>query len=279
MLKKIIVYCLLLIVVNNFAVAQRNVKFVGAAYVLRDSVLDEVAQWNGEEEFERMRMKYRFKKSDTNRLKLLYMERERKKILSNKVGLSAQQAVVYKNEVDSVYSDSIYRYLIAENKISGENLTFALKYSKRFELDEAQYEYLMSCALSMAHRIEKNPLQNLWNEEMDILDKTLTHNQLRNMLIFKHREAIQKEINQVWAQLEDANLLHEVDSATEYPKARMYIALKYFVNDIYRHKSGERRNNLEELKKKRPLLIKLYDALVQRNTDKNDEDDYRDFIW
>lgn len=278
-MKKIALCCLLLIAANSYALAQRVVRNVGIAHALRDSVLDEVALWNGEEAFERMRMKYRFKKADASKLKHLYMEREKEKIQPYKAELSVKNTITYKNYVDSVYSDSIYRYLIPENKISSENLSCALKFSKRIELDEAQYEYLMSCALRMAHRLEKNPLLNLWDEEMDILRKTLTFKQLRNMLILKHKKAIQKEMDQVWSQLEAANLIDEVDSAKEYSKARMCIALKYCINDVYRHKSGERRNNLEELKRNRPLLIKMYDALVQRKKEKKEEEDYREFVW
>ena len=274
MIKKIALCCLLLVAVDSFALAQQVV-----AYAFRDSVLNEVALWNGEEAFERMRMKYRFKKADASKLKHLYMEREKEKILANKADFSAQNIIWYKDNIDSVYSDSIYRYLIPENKISSENLTCALKYSKRIELDEAQYEYLMFCALRMAHRLEKDPLKNLWDEEMDILRKTLTSKQMRNMLILKHKNAIQKDINKVWTELKKVNLTNEVDSAKEYSKARMYIALKYCINDVYRHKSGERRNNLEELKKKRPLLIKMYDALVQRKQEKKEEEDYKEFIW
>lgn len=274
MIKKIALCCLLLVAVDSFALAQQVV-----AYAFRDSVLNEVALWNGEEAFERMRMKYRFKKADASKLKHLYMEREKEKNLANKADFSAQNIIWYKDNIDSVYSDSIYRYLIPENKISSENLTCALKYSKRIELDEAQYEYLMFCALRMAHRLEKDPLKNLWDEEMDILRKTLTSKQMRNMLILKHKNAIQKDINKVWTELKKVNLTNEVDSAKEYSKARMYIALKYCINDVYRHKSGERRNNLEELKKKRPLLIKMYDALVQRKQEKKEEEDYKEFIW
>lgn len=90
--------------------------------------------------------------------------------------------------MDSIYCDSIYRYLIPYNKISSENLTCALKFAKRIKLDEAQYEYLMSCALRMAHRLEKAPLTNVWNEEFDILEKSLTYKQLQSMLILKHKK-------------------------------------------------------------------------------------------
>lgn len=279
MMKKIALCWLLLVAVNGCAIAQQVVGNNSSTDALVDMVLDKVALLNGEEAFERMRMKYRFKKADSARLKQLYMERELDKIVPYKVGLSAKQTMEYKNATDSAYSDSIYRYLIPYNKISSENLTYALKCSKRIKLDEAQYEYLMSCALSMARRLEKDPLLNVWNEEMDILKKTLTYMQLRNMLILKHKAAIQKEMDQVWAQLEEANLLSEVDSAKEYSKARMYIALRYCINDVYRHKSGERRNNLEELKRNRPLLIKMYDALDQRKKEKKEEEDYREFVW
>ena len=115
--------------------------------------------------------------------------------------------------------------------------------------------------------------------EFDILEKSLTYKQLQSMLILKHKKAIQKEMDQVWTQLEEANLIDGIDSTKEYSPARMHIAMRYCINDIYRHKSGERRNNLEELKKNRPLLIKMYDALVQRKKEKKEEEDYREFVW
>ena len=177
MMKKMFLSCLLLVAVNCCTLAQRVVRYVGEAFAFRDSVLDEVALWNGEEAFERMRMKYRFKKVDAGRLKHLYMEREKEKILAYKVEFSARNTVCLKDYVDSIYCDSIYRYLIPYNKISSENLTCALKFAKRIKLDEAQYEYLMSCALRIAHRLEKAPLTNVWNEEFDILEKSLTYKQ------------------------------------------------------------------------------------------------------
>ena len=76
---------MLLVAVNCCTLAQRVVRYVGEAFAFRDSVLDEVALWNGEEAFERMRMKYRFKKVDAGRLKHLYMEREKEKVFYVKV--------------------------------------------------------------------------------------------------------------------------------------------------------------------------------------------------
>lgn len=102
---------------------------------------------------------------------------------------------------------------------------------------------------------------------------------MRNLMILKHRESINAEMEKIWTQLENAGLTNDVDSAKEYYKARMFLVHKCYINDVFRHKSSERRANLEELKKERPLLIKMYDALLLRKKDENVSEDYHEYVW
>lgn len=275
-----LLFCFLMMLPSHI-MAQNSKKSLSddSAWYFRERIMDEVARQNGEEAFALMCKKYKFPKKNYMKLKHFYMLRDQEKIMANKLELSCADRLHYKAFIDSIYCDSIYKYLIPWNQISGENISLALKYSKRLDFDEAQNDYLMFRAIDMARRLAKNPKLNVWDEEFDVLKKTLTRKQLRNLMILKHRESINAEMEKIWMQLENAGLTNDVDSAKEYYKARMFLVHKCYINDVFRHKSSERRANLEELKKERPLLIKMYEALLLRKKDENVSEDYHEYVW
>ena len=223
-----------------------------------------LGEQNGGKAYAILKANFRFMKSDSLRLKELLTAREIKKCLLELTSLSSAEKVMHRYEIHRAYMDSIYPILIPYNAISGENISFALLIAEKEHYDNAQKEYLMNKALDMAHRLEDEPGLNLWDEEMDILKNTLTKEQLRRLFSIKHVRAAQKKLDAIWNKLSSEQLTTTLDSAKEWNRAYQYINEKMYINALYRHHTTERRNHLNELRKTRPLLIKMSDAYERK---------------
>ena len=223
-----------------------------------------LGEQNGGKAYAILKANFRFMKSDSLRLKELLTAREIKKSLLESTSLSSAEKVMHKYEIQRAYKDSIYPMLIPFNAISGENISFALLIAEKEHYDNAQKEYLMNKALDMAHRLEEEPELNLWEEEMDILKNTLTKEQLRRLFSIKHVKAAQKTVDAIWSKLSSEQLTTTLDSVKEWNRAYQYINEKMYINALYRHHTTERRSHLNELRRSRPMLIKMSDAYDRR---------------
>lgn len=198
---------------------------------------------------------------------------------------SLELRVRRKIRLDSHYQDSIDRVLIPEytNKISGDNVSFALHFSKQIHLDSAQYEYLLAKALDMTHRIRKNRMLNVWNEEMDLLRKTLDKKQLDQFFIIKNGVSVSREARQAWKRICDAGLESEVDSAKEMNLAISYYHERQKIKDIYRYYGTPQKKYLAELSRQMPLIVRMVDALDKQarmeEDGKKDGTIGKEFVW
>ncbi|MBO5233995.1 MAG: hypothetical protein J6B33_06780 [Prevotella sp.] len=168
-----------------------------------------------------------------------------------------------KLEIDSIYRDSINTILIPirGSKVSGENISYALFCRKSLKLDSVQYDYIMDKALDMARRIYKNRTLNVWNEEMDLLRKTLSKKQLDAFFINKHSPAVTMEADNVWKRLMEAGLTEGIDSVKEMNLAVNYYFERRKIKDLYRYYGTSQKKYLAELSRQMPVIVKMVDAL------------------
>ena len=254
-----------------------------------DKHADEVlgrTMYRASEESERIFLRYMVPKDKRALIEEYVRNREFHKVcLEYTMADSLEQRVRWKVRLDRHYQDSIDRVLIPEytNKVSGDNVSFALHFSRQIHLDSAQYEYLLAKALDMTHRIRKDRMLNVWNEEMDLLRKTLDEKQLDRFFTIKNGTKVAREARQAWDRIREVGLESEVDSVREMSLAVSYFHERQKIKDIYRYYGTPQKKYLAELSKKMPLIVRMVDALDKKARLEEDEKKNgtigKEYVW
>ncbi len=230
-----------------------------------------------------LRLKYCVPKDKTRKVAYYIKERERRKACYNYIYKdSILTRVLSKLEIDSIYRDSINSVLIPAkgNRISGDNVSLALYLSPVLKLDDAQYHYIMERALAMARVLYKDPRTNVWNEEMNLLKKTLTPEQLDYFFLNKNSDILTKEIDEGWQKIVDAGLSEQIDSAIEVPRAYFYYHERHKIKDIYRNNGTPQKKNLAELEKHKPVMVKMLETIEEKERKQKKEKTIgKEFVW
>ena len=122
----------------------------------------------------------------------------------------------------------------------------------------------MEKALDMARRIKKDYRVNIWNEEMDVLSKTLDKKQLNIFFRNKNAAKITDEYFKAWAKLKEANLTEQLDSAKDSNDAINYMFTRQMIKDLYRDRVSVQRRSLAELDKNTPKMIALLNGMEKK---------------
>lgn len=233
-----------------------------------------------------IRLTHRVPQSKAAALTFFMRDRDMRKCCYNYIYAdSIVKRVRCKLEIDSIYRDSINTILIPikGSRISGENISYALYCRNSLRLDSAQYDYMMDKALDMARRIQKNRTLNVWNEEMDVLRKTLSNKQLDAFFINKHSAAVTKEADNAWKRLEAAGLTEGIDSTKEMNLAVNYYFERQKIKDLYRYYGTSQKKYLAELNRQMPMIIKMLDALDKNvritENEKRNGTIGKEFVW
>lgn len=247
-------------------------------------ILNATANTGREKSLElRLRYNIPFEKMDT--LFTLIRNREMRKHCYNMIYTnSIMKRVMCKMEIDSLYRDSINTVLIPlpDSRISGENISHVLHSSKALRLDKAQYDYMMDKAVDMARRIRQNRTLNVWNEEIDVLRKTLTSKQLTYYFVIKNLDKVSTDIDKGWKKIVDAGLTAQLDSAKEFPLAFRYYQELYKIKDIYRYYGTSQKKYIAELEKRKPAMVQMVATLEknEREQKKNKQKTIgKEFVW
>lgn len=279
-MKKILFISVIFLIVINISYAQRPHFTNGINY----EDLLRIGSQNGEKAFEDLYAHYRFLKSDSVRLKTFLINREIKKSVQKYSSLTLEDAKTVEHSIEEEYKDSIYPLLIPYNRMSGDNISLVLLLSKKENYNDNQIKYLMDSAVDMARRLERDSALNVWDEEMEILRNTLDDQQLNRFFGVKNFKAIKAETDIKWNKLKEVGLTQDMDSTLECYRVFNYLNEKMKINDLYRHRSTDRRTRIAELKRHRPLIIRMYDAYERKRSGRYDEmtspfsEDFK-YIW
>lgn len=241
--------------------------------------VEAVSKENSEDAFAKLCLKYQIPNQEVLKVRKLLSNCEKLKAIASIVYRdTVEKRVNAKMKIDEMYKDSIYEILIPCNSISGENLGFALNLCKRGLCKPEQEAILMKKALDIAHKLESWPGQNVWNEEMDILKKVLTKDQLNAFFELKNLDKNNQDYNNAWKQLEDGGLAEQLNKDTDGKELLMYIEEENKLRTLYKYRDDLRQENLNELYKHQPYAIRLLSGL---NAKKNVEERKigSEFIW
>lgn len=252
-------------------------------YLANKEKIDSLLLMQYQEEVVKINNSYHVPVEGRERIEFFIKNREFKYICQNFLYKdSLEKRVQNKMAIEKVFRDSINTILIPahSNHISGDNISYALRCRLLLGLDSAQYSYMMDRALDMARRIRKNRSVNLWNEEMEILKRTLDKRQLR--LFFKRKNAtkITEEFNKAWAKLEKADLTEQLDSAKDAKDAVNYMHSRQMIKDLYRSYGTSQKKYLAELDKSKPKMMKMLDGIDKKaRVEEKKKTIGKEFIW
>lgn len=211
-----------------------------------------------------LRLKFHVPMRVSHEIGRFVREREWRKACYNYIYRdSVFRRVKCKQEIDSVYRDSLNLFLIPVrgNNISGENVSLALIYKDTLALDNAQYQYLMEKALSMARQLYQNPKTNVWNEDIEVLEESLSSEQLDRFFMFKYAMSITHTLYSGWKKIVDAGLSGYLDNTADVNKAYRYYLEQKKIKDIYRYRSSAQRKALAELDKHKPDMVRMLETI------------------
>lgn len=252
-------------------------------YLANKELVDSMLDFRYREEVAKINHFFHVPEKDMARLEFYVKNREFKYICQDILYKdSLDRRVRNKIIIDWVFQDSINTILIptCQRHISGENLSYALRYRNTLELDSAQYAYIMGKALSMARRIRKDYRVNLWNEEMEILKKTLDKGQLWSFFRRKNAKKIWDEFDKAWDKLEKAGLTEQLDSAKDAKEAIKYMHSRQMIKDLYRSYGTSQKKYLAELDKSKPKMMRMLDGIDKKaRVEEKRKTVGKEFVW
>lgn len=284
-MKKKFLLCIALALLYNYASAEtlRCTIQEREVYLANKSVIDSLLYFRYPEELVKINNQYIVPKDDRARLEFYIKNREFKYICQDFLYKdSLEKRMHNKLIIDRVYQDSINTILISEykNHLSGENLSFALHCRYLLNLDSIQYSYIMDKALDMARRIRKDYRINLWNEEMEILKKTLDKQQLYSFFARKNANKVATEFDKAWTKLKDAGLTEQLDSIKDGNDAIRFMSSRQMIKDLYRSYGTPQKKYLAELEKSKPKLISMLEGIDKKaRIEEKNKSIGKEFVW
>lgn len=252
-------------------------------YLANKELVDSMLDFRYREEVAKINHFFHVPEKDMARLEFYVKNREFKYICQDILYKdSLDRRVRNKIIIDWVFQDSINTILIptCQHHISGENLSYALRYRNTLDLDSAQYAYIMGKALSMARRIRNDYRVNLWNEEMEILKKTLDKGQLWSFFRRKNAKKIWDEFDKAWDKLEKAGLTEQLDSAKDAKEAIKYMHSRQMIKDLYRSYGTSQKKYLAELDKSKPKMMRMLDGIDKKaRAEEKRKTVGKEFVW
>lgn len=225
--------------------------------------VDRMVTIASEDAFENLKMKYRFNDAEAVDLHRLLVECESKKMDCSMNIDNPRKRVMEKSLIDGLFRDSINAILIPRNPgISGINISMALRLSERIRLTDKKRKKLMGYALDFAKRLEANPRVNFAKEEMQVLSKNLSKNQLNTVLDEKNSIQADLKAKRAWNALDKAGETVELDSVQQMIRAKMFYSIEMRYQDLYVGQDDVLRRNLDDLYGKKPKIIRMFEALA-----------------
>ena len=253
---------------------------------LHSREVDSMLDFKVGEEIFRLKAKYKVPSLVADKVKRLITVREMRCFCQNYIYPDSPAKRVYaKMDIENLYQDSIDMLIIPfnTNKISGENISYALRLDQILRMDSTQQKKLMDKAIELAHKMRADREVNVWNEEIDFLQENLTNEQMQVLFNYKNSSIVYNKIVQDWIRLKKEGLTQQLDSAKEMSAAAHFYNIKERLMAIYKFKPSIRKKSLTELNKQMPAIVKMVDALDKKEkmAARKKEEDYvgNDFVW
>jgi hypothetical protein len=203
------------------------------------------------------------KKSKVNQY-LQYKE-QRKYLCNYKQYEHLSDRVKEKNEIDSIYLDSIFTVLVPYNpQMAGRAISLSLFFAEELALSQEDINVLTTSAVDFARRLHKNPCAYFVVDEMLILKQVLSNKQLKDVLEEKNSKEAKVKSVQAWNALKTAGLTCDLDSINDIGRAYLYYRSELCIKDYHVDNKELLENNLTDLYRHKPRIVQMYEALWQK---------------
>lgn len=244
--------------------------------------IDSVAQHNGMCQYVEMTLNYDVPKWKRQMLQEIVMKREYVRTLcdmlyTNDVLTRAKA----RNDCDASFRDSIDIILLPHNpNISGENISRVLLWADTLKLDYTTLLKFRDKALDIAHRIRKDRLLDVWDEEISFMRENLSEIQLDLYLLHKNKDRIISQVSEVRRKLNSAGLATQLDSA-DIKNCTLYYFEQEKIKDIYHNHPKSCKKMLVALGQTKPKMLKMAEGIEKNSAIKEKQTEVlgKEFIW
>ena len=214
-----------------------------------------------EDEFVSLHKSYLMTSEQEAKIHEYCYNKEREKYLLNYMPVSVGQRLEEKNCIDSLYRDSINSVLIPFNPhITGQTIGTVFRNAPYIHLTDEKYQTLMQQALGFARKLYRNPCAYIAREEMDVLRKELTHEQLENIINWKNSKEARAKAVYLWQNVCDSEDISRADSTDQTNRAYLYYLKEMYIRDYYVGEKELIDNNLNDLYARKPKVVRIYEA-------------------
>jgi hypothetical protein len=213
-------------------------------------------------------------------LKVILENQEKAKIIYDYFYPSNhQKRFLEKQKIENAYKNAIDRILLLSgNDISSPNLPIVFSYKEALKFTDEQEKALIELALKHKKMLEKNPRRDLWQEELEALENTLTEYQFEWFFIYKNSAKILRKTADDWRRLKEAGLTADLDSATACNQIYQHKMRIQKATDIYTYDDAKKREAWAAIDFQAPLAVKRLYSINRKNSAK--KQGYRgSFIW
>ena len=219
-----------------------------------------------EDEFVRLTKKYVVPDNKKEQMGRYCREKELRKYICNyKSYDSLVCRFAEKEQIDSVYMDSIFALLVPYNpQMTGRAISLALYFADLLSLTSGDVSILTENAVDYARRLSRNPCASFAGEEMTVLKNVLSYNQLRDLLEEKNSKEAAARAAFAWKSLQSAKMTNDLDSLKDGQRAYLYYRTELCARDYYVSEEETLNNNLKDLYSHRPRIIIMYESLERR---------------
>lgn len=219
---------------------------------------------------------------DVKKLRSLCSRMETHMYLHNYILEAASERHSIKQEIETLYWDSIAGILIPFNPtMAGTYTGYAVKMAEELKLSEDTLFTLNSLSIGYARRLRTDPCAYFAKEEMDTLKSIIDRQRLEKVIIAINAKEVENRCEQLWQRLESAGLTIELDKAIDLRQASNFYQKEMLIRDYFIDSRELTEANLADLYRHKPRCIKMDEGLRQREAVKkrHEEKVGDEFAW
>ncbi len=161
-----------------------------------------------------------------------------------------------KKGIIDYYHDSIDRIVILSgNDVSSPSMAVIFKFSDYIKLTPEQVDNLVKTAITHKQILKSEPRKNMWKEELSILQRELSEEQLERFFNQKNSRIALRSAVTHWNRLNENGLTNDLDSARSVNQMYVHILKKQKAADIYFDDENQKRKAWSEIDQFAPLAM------------------------
>jgi hypothetical protein len=174
-----------------------------------------------------------------------------------------------KKAVENDYRNAFDRIiLLSGNDISSPSMPVLFKNSEVLQLTGEQMETLVEKAISYKEILKANSRQDMWRSELELLQSTLTDDQLERFLNLKNIRIATRDAQNHWNRMKEYGLTNDLDSTQAVTQMFVHLLKIQNATDIYAYNDAKKREAWAAIDQYAPLAMRRSYSVSRKNIEK-----------